>query len=142
MLNFAARLIRCETLGNRSPAAATLAAFRVCEKLHAHMATMMGNTGFRALLGHALALATVEIPWLGSVRMKIDGAFAGLEELQAQIDADELHKGGMVLLAQLLGLLVAFIGERLTLRLVSEVWPKLSLHEPAFNIGKLHENSK
>jgi circadian clock protein KaiC len=37
--------------------------------------------------------------------------------------------GGVALLAQLLGLLVAFIGENLTLRLVREVWPKAPLND-------------
>jgi hypothetical protein len=40
----------------------------------------------------------------------------------------------------LLGLLVAFIGEDLTLRLVREVWPKLSLNNLDF--GKGYKNEK
>jgi len=44
-------------------------------------------------------------------------------------------EGRVVLLAQLLGLLVAFIGEDLTLRLVREVWPKLSINDVNFGKG-------
>jgi len=36
---------------------------------------------------------------------------------------DEAVNGGAVLVTQLLGLLVTFIGQALTLRLVRELWP-------------------
>jgi hypothetical protein len=39
-----------------------------------------------------------------------------------------MTEGGVVLVAQLLGLLVAFVGERLTLKIVREVWPNLLNH--------------
>jgi hypothetical protein len=41
----------------------------------------------------------------------------------------------VVLVAQLLGLLVTFIGEDLTLGLVREIWPKLSLDKSGFGKG-------
>jgi hypothetical protein len=63
------------------------------------------------------------------VHIKTDGSFEGFDEFGAQVDPDEIFEGRVVLLAQLLGLLVAFIGENLTLRLVREVWPKLSLND-------------
>ena len=90
---------------------------------------LMGSVGFRALLLRALALATVEVPWLRAVEVKGDGSLAGLEELQAQLAPEETAEGRVVLLTQLLGLLVAFVGENLTVRLVSEVWPKLPLND-------------
>jgi hypothetical protein len=55
-----------------------------------------------------------------------------LDELGPQVGPDEIFEGRVVLLAQLLGLLVAFIGELLTLRLVRDVWPKLSLNDLDF----------
>src|SRR5664279_3639772 len=97
-------------------------------------ATLMGNVGFRALLSRSLALTNAEVPWLRAVHVKADGSFEGLDELGAHVDLDEIFEGRVVLLAQLLGLLVAFIGEDLTLRLVREVWPKLSLND--LNFGK------
>jgi hypothetical protein len=69
------------------------------------------------------------------MHIKADGSFDGLDELGAQVDPDEIFKGRVVLLAQLLGLLVAFIGEDLTLRLVREVWPKLPLNNLDFGKG-------
>jgi hypothetical protein len=85
----------------------------------------MGSGGFRGLLSRALALANAEVKWLRVVHVKADGSLEGLDQLGTQLDADEVFEGGVVLLTRLLELLVAFIGEGLTLRLVTEVWPKL-----------------
>ena len=129
MRNFAKRLIAYETRGNRSfETKKTPAAFHVCDKLRAHLSTFLGNAGFRALLARALALAVAEVAWLRAMHVKADGSLEGLDELEAQVDPNEIFEGCVVLLAQLLGLLVAFIGEDLTLRLVREVWPQLSLN--------------
>lgn len=96
----------------------------------------MGTTGFRALLSRALALATVEVPWLRAMHIESDGSFEGLDELQAQVAPEEIAKGLVVLLAQLLGLLVAFIGDDLTLRLACEVWPTLSFDDSDVGIRR------
>ncbi len=132
MRDFAERLIAYETKGNKSSKTKTLAACLASEKLRPNLATLMGNIGFSALLSRALALAILEVPLLRAVHVKTDGTFEGFEELGAQVDPDEIFEGCVILLAQLLGLLVAFIGEDLTLRLVRDVWPKLSLNNLDF----------
>ena len=43
-------------------------------------------------------------------------------------------EGGIVLIARLLGLLLIFIGEALTLTLISDLWPDAALDE--FSSGK------
>ncbi|MEI7819481.1 MAG: hypothetical protein WCK55_01085 [Verrucomicrobiota bacterium] len=83
----------------------------------------------------ALSLASTEDPSLRPVRVKADGSLEGLEELQAQGNPAEIAEGSVELVAQLLGLLVAFIGENLTLQMVREVWPKLSLNDLDFEKG-------
>ena len=140
--DFAERLIAYETRENRSSETKTPAACFVGEKLRPHLATLMGNVGFRALLSRALALANAEVPWLVAVHVNADGSFEGLDKLGAQVDPDEIFEGCVVLLAQLLGLLVAFIGEDLTLRLVREVWPKLSLNDLDLGTGDKNEKAK
>ncbi len=117
--------------------------FSTCEKLRPNLATLMGNGGYHALLSRALALAQAEVPWLRAVQVKADGTLEGVEEHHAQLDPDELFEGRVVLLAQLLGLLVAFIGENLTLRLVREVWPNAKLDDLDFGTeGKMkNENN-
>jgi len=134
MRDFAERLIAYETRGNKSSKTKTAAACLVIDKLRPQLATLMGNIGFRALLSRTLALANPEFPWLRAVRVKAEGSLEGLDELGTQVDPDDVFEGCAVLLAQILGLLVAFIGEDLTLRLVREVWPKLSLNN--LDVGK------
>ena len=89
----------------------------------------MGSTGFRTLLSRALALGSAEVPWLRAVRVAEDGALETLVDLGRQVDPDEMAEGSAVLVAQLLGLLVVFIGENLTVRMACEVWPKLALND-------------
>jgi hypothetical protein len=143
MRNFAGRLIAYETKGHQSSGPKTPVAFpAMVEKLRPHLSTLMGNGGFRALLSRALVLANAEVPWLRAVRVKADGSLEGLDELQAQVAPEEVAEGRMVLLAQLLGLLVTFIGERLTLRLMQDVWPKFPTNHLDFNEGDKNEKTK
>jgi hypothetical protein len=140
MRDLAERLIAHETRGNESSEIKNPAAFLVGEKLRLHLVTLMGNGGFSGLLSRAVALASTEVPWLHAVHVKADASFEGLDELGAQLDPDKIFEGRVVVLAQLLGLLVAFIGKDLTLRVVREVWPKLSLND--FGFGKGYKNEK
>jgi hypothetical protein len=74
------------------------------------------------------------------VHVTEEGTLDGWEELSARIGPSGFLECRIVLLAQLLGLLVAFIGEKLTVRLVMEVWPKLSLND--LNLDKGEKNEK
>jgi hypothetical protein len=134
MQSFAWRVLACELAGRNPSEAKTLEAFQVFDKLRPHLATLTGNGGFRALLSRALAVANAEVSWLSAVHVRADGSLEGLEELHAQIDPADLFEGVVVLLAQLLGLLVAFIGENLTVSLVRDVWPKVSLNDLDLNL--------
>jgi hypothetical protein len=134
MRKFAKRLIAYETGVNRSAGTTTPPTFHVCDKLRAHLAALMGQTGFRMLLSCALPRANEEVPWLRAVNLGAEGSLEGLEALDGQISPEELSEGEVVLLAELLGLLVAFIGERLTLRQVREVWPQIPLND--LELGK------
>jgi hypothetical protein len=138
MLDFAERLIACETRGNKSSRTKTPAAFPVCEKLRPHLVPLMGNTGFCALLSRALARAEAHVPSLRAMQVNADGYLGGLDEPEMQVDPEERAKGSVVLVSQLLDLLVAFIGETLMLRIVCDVWPKLSLND--FDFGKGDNN--
>jgi len=139
MRNLAKRLMAYETGGNKSSGTKTPVAFHCCEKLRPHLAALMGDGGFRALLSRALADA--EVPWLRAVHVKADGSLGGLEELHVQLDLDEFFEGRIVLLTQLIGLLAAFIGENLTLRLVREVWPNVPLNDLDFDNGATNEET-
>jgi hypothetical protein len=129
---FAKRLIACETNGNQASEAIP-ASFPVFETLRPHLAMLMGNGGSRAVLSRALALAFTEVPWLHAVHVKSDGTLEGLVELKERLKSEDISEGRTVLLAQLLGLLVAFIGESLTLQLARDAWPDVSLDNLEFD---------
>jgi hypothetical protein len=65
----------------------------------------------------------VEAPNLSAVQVTADGCFQGLGELEPHIDKDHAEEGGVILIAQLLGLFLTLIGEALTLRLVQDISP-------------------
>jgi hypothetical protein len=142
MRSFAKCLIAYETLGNKPSETKIPVTFQVFDKLRPHLATLMGTGGFCALFSRALALATAEVPGLCTVRVRADGSLEGLAELHSRLGADKFFEGRVILLAQLLGLLMAFIGENLTLRLVREVCPKVSFDGLDFGNGGKHEKTK
>lgn len=125
MRSLAKDLMDFETSRNRAFKATGAAAFIVTERLRPHLSNLMGNGGFRALLARALVLASAEVSWLGAISVKADGTLDMVDGLGGQLDPAEFLEGRIVLVAQLLGLLMAFIGPTLTSSLVSEIWPKL-----------------
>jgi hypothetical protein len=135
MRSIALRLINYETPGNSSSETTDIATFQVTDRLRPHLAMLMGNGGFRALLARALALASAEVSWLRAVQVSADGTLEGSETPHAQLKPAEFREGRVVLLAQLLGLLVAFIGPGLTSRLIGEIWPQLLADNVDFGNG-------
>jgi len=120
----AQRLIAYEGAASNSSAPMELVAYRVCETLRQPVCALTGVDGFRALLSRALALARAEAPILSALQVAADGTLQGLDELGQQIDRDQVRDGGAILIAQLIGLLLTFIGEAMTSRLViSEALP-------------------
>ena len=124
---FARRLIKFEAKGKKSRQTQLPIMALINEDLCPHLSNIMGNAGFRALLSRSVALAQTELPWLSTVQVNADCTLDGLNELHAQVGPQDFFDGSVVLLAQLVGLLVAFIGESLTLRMIGELWPKLSM---------------
>ena len=57
------------------------------------------------------------------VQVMPDGRLQGFEESTSDQEQEEWNNAGIVLVAQLLGLLHAFIGQQLTMQLVDEAWP-------------------
>ena len=96
----------------------------VTEKLRPHLANLVGNGGFRALLSRALVLASGGVSWLRAVHVNARGTLEGLEALRAQIASAEFIEGEIVVLIELLALLETFIAPALTSRLVGEIRPQ------------------
>jgi hypothetical protein len=124
MREFALRLLAYESASGKPANAKYSVTFRVCEKLRMQLSKTTGVGGFSALLSRALALAGEEAPWLRKLQIDSDGSLKGLHELEAKLDSSLVAEGQVVLLTQLLGLLVTFIGPALTLQLLQDVWPK------------------
>ncbi|MDB6092717.1 MAG: hypothetical protein JWM32_279 [Verrucomicrobia bacterium] len=102
------------------------AAFRVCEKLRRPLSTFAGINGFRSLLTRALVLARAKEAWLETVLVNADGSVLLPPALEDQLKNSAAARGGRQLTVELLQLLVTFIGEPLTMRLVEDVWPRLA----------------
>ena len=122
--DLALRLLAYESAAAKTSEPAQFAAFGVCERLRQPLITLAGVAGFRSLLSRALTLARAEAPSLSAVQIAADGSLKGLDELEPQIDKEQAKDGGVILIAKLIGLLLTFIGEGLTLRLVQDVWPE------------------
>lgn len=122
----AQRLVAYEAAVDNLSEANMPAVLRVSEKLRRTLSTLTGSSGFLSLLTRALTLAKAQVPGLGVAQIKPDGSLEGLSDLGNQ---DQDGAAGVILIAQLLGLLVTFIGERLMRSLVLETWPDI----PALN---------
>ncbi len=116
--------------------------FESCDKMRTSLVTLMGQTGFQALLSRALSLAQAEVAWLKVVRVKPGGSLEGWETPSQQLSPEKWREGRVALLAELIGLLIAFIGKNLTVRLLSEVWPKAPLNHLDFGEGGKNDKAK
>ena len=94
---------------------------RVYEKLRRQLGAPVGIDGFRALASRALALAKSQSPRLSTVQVTANGGLRGLGEVESQTDTDEHGEAGIILIAQLLGLFLTFLGEATTLRLIEDL---------------------
>lgn len=97
------------------------ATVRVYERLRRQLGAPVGIGGFQALASRALALAKSESPRLSTVQITANGGLRGLGEVESQTGADEEGEVGVVLIAQLLGLFLTFLGETTTLRLIEDL---------------------
>jgi hypothetical protein len=99
------------------------ASVRVYESLRRQLGAPVGADGFQALASRALALAKSESPRLSAVQVTANGGLRGLGEVESQTgtDADEDGEVGIILIAQLLGLFLTFLGEATTLRLIEDL---------------------
>jgi hypothetical protein len=114
-------LIACEADVSATSLQTEPATVRVYERLRRHLSSAVGVDGFHALASRALALAKSESPRLSAVQVTANGGLRGLGEVESQTDADEDGEVGIILIAQLLGLFLTFLGEATTLRLIEDL---------------------
>ena len=132
MRDFAQGLVAHEARGNKSSGTkAPLVFGAVVDKLRRPLIMLAGAPVFRSLLSRALALAIDEVRWIRAVHVKADGSLECPAEI-ARLDQKEIAHAEAILITQLLELLLTFIGEALTLRLLQDVWPGAPVHDFKF----------
>lgn len=114
-----------EANDNPSDARAKVAA-QVIAELRLRLIKLAGVDGFRSLLSRALTLAKAEGHFLDMVHVRADGSLEGFDGIEQSHGAEAARQAGIVLVARLLELLVAFIGQPLTLYLVAGARPDVS----------------
>src|ERR1017187_6803373 len=97
------------------------ASVRVYERLRRQLGSPVGVDGFQALASRALALAKSQSPRLSAVQVTANGDLRGLGDVESQSGTDEDGEAGIILIAQLLGLFLTFLGEATTLRLIEDL---------------------
>lgn len=130
----AARLLGYEAAKESPSGTDALPAVHVCQKLNLPLSKLVGETGSRALLARALTLAKREAEVLSPVKVTDEGALEGWN--------GKADSASTVLVGHLLGLVVTFLGEALTLRLLHDVWPDRTISDMHFGERNGNEPAK
>ena len=107
---------------------AAIAAGRVYDKLHAHLAPLVGATGVESLFVRSAKLAQGELGFLADVSI-LEGSTKLRERLLAQDSAIAIESAA-VLFGTFFTLLTTFIGERLTTQVLRSAWPMIEETAP------------
>ena len=129
-LDLAKRLLARESARTKNSGKGPGVAFpppaaKVCDKLRTVLTTFAGIAGFRSLLTRALTLAAARTPELKGVTVDPDASLLGIESVESKKMNGAAKEWEEVLVAQLLDLLVTFVGEGLMHQLVRQAWPDL-----------------
>jgi hypothetical protein len=147
---YADQIVQLETSAVRTPQELTTAVETTFVKLEAHLVSLVGTVGFRALLARAIHLTQPDWPWVqnaqvkakatlfiepsldqtlrgeGRARVEAYVVIPGLVALAEQHGLDGVKAGTGILLANVINLLCSFIGNDLTFRLLRRAWPQLA----------------
>jgi len=130
--DLARRLLLHEAGGHPEPDALAEAAGRAGARLRGRLIDVVGSTAYTTLLARAVRRAQGEVRTLerGTVAGHggAEGDLHGVRECALASDDDPAvgEASLTAILVHVIGLLVTFIGEVLTLRLVREAWPELA----------------
>jgi len=97
------------------------ATVRVYDRLRRQFSAPVGVDAFQVLASRALALAKSESRRLSAVQITANGGLRGLGEVESETGTDGDGEVGVILIAQLLGLFLTFLGEATTLRLIEDL---------------------
>jgi len=105
---------------------------------------LAGTAGFQSLASRALTLAKSEDPSLDAMRVAANGSLEGMNTIEPPINMERnpVHEGGVILISRLLGLLLIFLGEVLTMNLIRDVWPDAAIDDGNPQNGRKREHTR
>jgi hypothetical protein len=127
MQNLAHLLLTHTTGGSSDIDSLADAMERASNTLRLHLGKLMGIDGFSLLLVRSLTFARADFPWLKDIQAGKDGSLKGLDTTVRGQEPVEVLAGFTAVISHFLRLLVAFIGEDLTMRLIQGAWPEVDL---------------
>ena len=119
--DLARSLIEREAEASTTARQALPASVRVYERLRGQLSASVGVDGFQALASRALALAKSQSSRLSAAQVTANGDLRGFGGVESGMDAGEDREAGINLIAQLLGMFLAFLGEATALRLIEDL---------------------
>ncbi len=127
-LEQARRLLAHEAAADSTDGLATTAASRVYDKLHAHIAPLVGTAGVQLLFARSAKLAQGEFAFFAEISI-LENSTKLRECLQAK-DPAVSTEAAAALFGTFFALLTTFIGERLTGQVLRRAWPTLEAAAP------------
>lgn len=119
----AKRLLAHEGAAGSADERSMTAAGRVYDKLHTHLAPLLGDAGVELLFVRSAKLAQGDFAWLAEVSI-LEGSTKLRECLKAQEPAVATDSAA-ALFGTFFALITAFIGERLTTQVLHSAWPTI-----------------
>jgi hypothetical protein len=131
MRDLTQRLLTYEASAGNTSESMESTILRVYEKLRGNLCQLAGVAGFYSLASRALTLARSEAPSLSAVQVAADGNLQGMSAIEplTNVKTEAVYEGGVTLISRLLGLLLIFLGEALTMNLVRDAWPDAVLDD-------------
>ena len=124
----ARRLLAHEGAASSAEDGAAAAAGRVYDKLHAHLAPLLGVIGVQSLFVRSAKLTSGEFSGLAEVSI-LEGSEKLREHLQARGSAGDVDSAA-TLFGSFLELLTTFVGERLVTQVLRSAWPTIEETAP------------
>jgi hypothetical protein len=91
----------------------------VTNKLRLYLTKLTGTLGVNALFSRALTISKTQVQTLRDIEVLPDGTLQGLENVSEDSDA------ATIIVAELLCLLITFIGISLTIHMLHDIWPEI-----------------
>jgi DNA-binding response OmpR family regulator len=126
LLFLSRQMLDYESGGGNNGASMEPAVLGVSLKLRDALSGFLGEEGFRSIMSRALTLARSEVEWLSLVTVTPTGNFEGLTSAEESVNSRDIAYGQNILVAQILGILIAFVGETMTHTLLQEKWPEIA----------------